>query len=50
MIFAGFAVVGKKLAVQDGAVLPSRCIQTNRGISPGENGRSKLIKLAWSNP
>lgn len=50
MTFAGFEVLGKKLAVQDGAVLPSRCIKTNREISPGENGRPKLIKLAWSNP
>lgn len=50
MTFAGFEVLGKKLAVQDGTVLPSRCIKTNREISPGENGRPKLIKLAWSNP
>lgn len=50
MTFGGFEVRGKRLAAQDGAVLPARCIKTNQEVTPGENGRIKRIKLAWSNP
>lgn len=50
MTFGGFEVRGKRLAVQDGALLPARCIKTNQEVTPGENGRIKRIKLAWSNP
>ncbi|MEN8773875.1 MAG: hypothetical protein ABF380_07155 [Akkermansiaceae bacterium] len=50
MGFAGFEVRGKKLAVQDGAILPARCIKTNQDVTPGENGRLKRIKLNWTNP
>lgn len=50
MTFAGFEVRGKKLAVQDGAILPARCIKTNQPVTIEETGRIKRIKLAWSNP
>lgn len=41
---------GSLLMIRTGAILPNRCIKTNRPVEPGINGVRKRIGLSWCSP